>query len=117
MSIKFGRPIEPASIKGTPGTQQQGGPTAGVQPPDATGSTHAGDGPPLPRRHAGLSGARSHRMQATASAVLHPETVAAEICGQAISGRLPIAGCYSSKALASAAGVASNGVAALLGKT
>ena len=117
MSVKFGGPIDPGTSRGTSAARQNDDHAARDRSPDPVGSLRSGDGPPLPRRNAGLAGMHGHRTQAGASAVLRPETVAAEICGQAISGRLPIAGCYSSKALASAAGIASNGVAALLGRT
>jgi hypothetical protein len=78
-----------------------------------------GDGPPLARRSAGTSGVNSNRVALTgiqrpSNMPAHPDTVAAELCGDAISGRLTMTGRYFSNALASAAKAAVKGMLPLL---
>ena len=120
MPVKFGQPMNAGVARGSNEAQRTGGTAARAAPDGAqTPTVQQGEGPPLARRNAGSAGASANRvalpaLQRSVSAPSHPETVAAEICGDAISGRLPMVGRYFPNTFTAAAKTAVKGLLPLL---
>lgn len=119
MPVNFGQPVNAGVGRGSVEAQRKDGHDARPGAAAAPGPLHQGDGPPLARRNAGTSGAGVKRvalseLQRSAGTPTHPDTVAAQVCGDAIAGRLSMAGRYFPKALTSAAQAAVKGLLPLV---
>ena len=120
MPVNFGQPVNAGVARSSAEAQSTDGHGTRSAPVGPQGvAAPQVDGLPLVRRNAGTAGANSKRatlseIRRASSRPLHPDTVAAEVCGDAISGRLSMTGRYFSSALTSAVRAAVKGMLPLM---